>query len=200
MRVQMEYKNKQPYHLQSTGVDDGSALVVLDGAAARASGLKSLDNVQRLLVSNLAENDVATVQPRGNNGGDEELGAVGVGAGVGHGEQTRLVVLQLEVLIGELLTVDGLAASAVTTGEVTTLEHELGDDTVERGALVAEALLASAESLEVGGSLGDNIIKQVEVDATLLLLDSRGWPAILHDGTFPLNIEENPAVTHDCGC
>lgn len=34
-------------------------------------------------------------------------------------------------------------------GEVTTLEHEVGDDTVEARALVAEALLARAESAEV---------------------------------------------------
>lgn len=38
---------------------------------------------------------------------------VRVGASVGHGEQTRLGVLQLEVLIGELLAVDGLATSTL---------------------------------------------------------------------------------------
>jgi hypothetical protein len=44
----------------------------------------------------------------------------------------------------------------VATGEVTTLEHELGDDTVEGRALVVErlaraagTLLTSAESAEV---------------------------------------------------
>lgn len=57
----------------------------------------------------------------------------------------------------------------VTAGKVTTLEHEVGDDAVERGALVAEALLTSAESLEVGGGLGDNVVVQGEVDATGLL-------------------------------
>lgn len=36
-----------------------------------------------------------------------------VGAGVGHGEHERLVVGELEVLVGELLTVDGLATSAL---------------------------------------------------------------------------------------
>lgn len=36
-----------------------------------------------------------------------------VGTSVGHGQQTRLVVLQLEVLIGELLTVDGLSTGAL---------------------------------------------------------------------------------------
>jgi hypothetical protein len=55
--------------------------------------------------------------------------------------------------------------SYVATGEVTTLEHELGDHTVELGASVAEALLAGAESAEVLGGLGDNIIVKSEVDA-----------------------------------
>ena len=59
----------------------------------------------------------------------------------------------------------------VATGEVTTLEHELGDNTVERRALVAEALLTGAESTEVLGSLGDFVIEEVEVDAAGLLCD-----------------------------
>jgi hypothetical protein len=36
-----------------------------------------------------------------------------VGAGVGHGEEEGTAVLQLEVLIAELLAVDGLATSAL---------------------------------------------------------------------------------------
>lgn len=55
----------------------------------------------------------------------------------------------LEVLVGELLAVDGLAARAVVVGEVTALAHELRDDAVERGALEAKALLASAKRTEV---------------------------------------------------
>lgn len=54
----------------------------------------------------------------------------------------------------------------VATGEVTTLEHELGDDAVEGRTSVAEALLAGAESAEVLSGLGDNIVVEVEVDAT----------------------------------
>ena len=42
---------------------------------------------------------MATVKPGGGNGGDEELGSVGVGAGVGHAQVTRAKVLQLEVLL-----------------------------------------------------------------------------------------------------
>lgn len=55
-------------------------------------------------------------------------------------------MLELEVLIRKLLSVDGLATSSVSVGEVTTLDHELLDDTVEGRALVAIALLASSQS------------------------------------------------------
>lgn len=58
--------------------------------------------------------------------------------------------------------------SYVATGEVTTLEHELGDDTVEGRVLVTEALLARAKSAEVLGGLGDILVEEVEIDATLL--------------------------------
>lgn len=57
----------------------------------------------------------------------------------------------------------------VATGEVTTLKHELGDDTVELGAGIAEALLTSAESTEVLSRLGDDIVEKLEVDATRLV-------------------------------
>ena len=45
------------------------------------------------------EDNVRAVEPAGDDGGDEELGAVRVLAGVSHGEDTRLGVLELEVLV-----------------------------------------------------------------------------------------------------
>lgn len=63
--------------------------------------------------------------------------------------------------------------------EVTSLQHELRDDTVEDGALVAQrlarlavALLASAQSPEVLNSLGDDITKQAHHDATYDSIDT----------------------------
>lgn len=49
----------------------------------------------------LTEDDVLSVEPGGDDGGNEELRAVGVRASVGHGEEVRPVVLELEVLICE---------------------------------------------------------------------------------------------------
>lgn len=66
----------------------------------------------------------------------------------------------------KLLAVDGLAARAVVTGEVTALEHELGDDTVETRAGVAEAVLASAELAEVLRRLRHLAIEELEGDAS----------------------------------
>lgn len=94
-------------------------------------------------------------------------------------------MLECEVLVLELLTVDGLAASTlesqnlrifasrgsqktathVLAGEVTTLEHELGNDTVEGRALVAEAVLTGRELTEVAGGLGNDIVEELEFDA-----------------------------------
>lgn len=109
-------------------------------------------------------------------------------SGVGHGQQTGLVVLQLEVLVCELLAIDGLAASTlyrscqlcvfifcclfrgtdIAASEVTTLQHELRDDSVKLAALVAKALLAGAESAEVLSSFWDYIVVEVEVDPASL--------------------------------
>jgi len=99
-------------------------------------------------------------------------------------------VLDLEVLVGKLLTVNRLATSAVAAGEVTTLEHELRDDTVESRARVTETLLAGAESTEVFGSLWNYVVIENEVNATGLLSDGGGLLSILvEDRTFPSKIE-----------
>lgn len=57
-------------------VDDGGLLAVLDGTAGRAGGLNGLDDTAALGIGDLAEDDVAAVQPAGDDGGDEELAAV----------------------------------------------------------------------------------------------------------------------------
>ena len=62
-----------------------------------------------------------SVQLREEDNGDEELGAVGVLARVGHGEETNLVVLLGKVLIIELISIDGLAPCAITPCEVSAL-------------------------------------------------------------------------------
>jgi hypothetical protein len=178
--------------LQLTAVDDGGLDGRADGAGGGAESLNLLHDLHGLLIGNLTEDDVLAIEPRGDNGGDEELGAVGVGTSVGHGEETGLVVLVDEVLIGELLTVDGATTSTVVAGEVTTLEHELGDDTVEGRALVTLTLGKLAELTEVLSSLGDVLLEEVEDDTARL------GGAGAHGGV--LDIKEGLGVSrHGCG-
>lgn len=103
-------------NLQLSAVSNNDLLARL--ARLAAESLDGLDHVHAL--DDGAEHDVARVQPGGLDGADEELGAVGVGTGVGHGQDSGAGVLQREVLILELGAVDGLASSAVVVGEVTT--------------------------------------------------------------------------------
>lgn len=58
-------------------------------------------------------------------------------------------VLEHKVFIVKLSAVNGLAAGAVVVGEVASLTHELGNDTVEAGAFEAKALLVRAQAAEI---------------------------------------------------
>jgi len=139
-------------------------------AAVRLAVLDARHELHAL--EHLAEHDVLAVEPARDDGGDKELAAVRVLASVGHGEHARARVLQLEVLVSKLSAVDGLAARAVALGEVTTLEHEVLDHTVENAALevqgltrLADSLFTSAKRAEVLRRLRDDIGEELEGDA-----------------------------------
>jgi len=151
----------QMVHLELAAVSNDNLLGSL--AVGASDLLNNLHNVHTL--GHAAENNVLAIEPLSLDSAKEELGAVGPGASVRHGENTGTGVLELEVLISELSAIDGLASSAVVVGEVTTLAHELRNHTVEGAALVAKALLASAESTEVLSSLGDDIGAESHLNA-----------------------------------
>ena len=64
----------------------------------------------------------------------------------------------------ELLAIDGLAACAVATREVASLEHERRDDTVEARSCITEPVLPSCELTEVLRGLRNNVVKKFEDD------------------------------------
>ena len=134
--------------LEGSRILDGNLLLGLSGRR-RSVGLNLLDELRSL--DDLAENDVLAVQPGGDDGGHEELRTVGVGSSVGHGEEEGAIVLKLKVLVVELVSVDGDSSSSVVVGEVTSLEHKVGDDTMEDRSLVAQSLGARLESCKSWG-------------------------------------------------
>merc|ERR1719188_993448 len=107
-----------------------------------------------------------SVQPSCLYSAEEELRAIGVWAGVGHGEDARARVLQGEVLVRELLSIDGLAPGPVVVREISTLAHEVRDHPVEAAALEAKALLAGAQGPEVLGGLRNHIRAERHLDTS----------------------------------
>lgn len=62
--------------------------------------------------------------------------------------------------------VDRFTTRPIPIGEITTLQHKVGDYTVEGRPSVPKAVLVSSELAEIFGSLGNDIIKEPEDDAT----------------------------------
>jgi len=128
-------------------------------AALGAHGFNLLYDVHAFY--DLTKDDVLAVQPRGGDGAEEELGSVGVGTGVGHGQDAGPFVLVDEVLVRKLLAVDRLTTSSVASSEVSSLAHELRDDTMKAASLevqgfaaLAHTLLSSAKAAKVLRCLG----------------------------------------------
>lgn len=97
--------------LKHTRLDDGGR--ALGGTTAGAQRLNGLDDILGVVIRDFTEDDVAAIEPRSDDGRDEKLGAVGVGASICHAEEEGLGVLELEVLVREFLAIDRLAAGAL---------------------------------------------------------------------------------------
>lgn len=99
------------YVLFELNGSDGSAVgdvCVLAGFAVLGSNFFEVGE-EVLAFDDFSEDDVLSVEPGALDESYKELGSVGVGTSVGHGEEAGLGVLQVEVLVltgfsGEILT------------------------------------------------------------------------------------------------
>jgi len=121
-------------------------------------------------LEDFSKDNVSTIEMGRSGGSNEELGSIGVLSGVGHRHETLLGVLQLEVLVGEFITIDRLSTSAIALCEVTSLNHEVLDDTVEAGTLVSITLLSSSQSAEVLGGFWNSSSVEPDHNTTHLLI------------------------------
>ena len=76
--IRSSHRYYRKANLQDTRLDDGWLLVVVDLSAAGSGSLEGLDDSQGLLISDLTEDNVLAIEPAGDNGGNEELGAVAI--------------------------------------------------------------------------------------------------------------------------
>merc|ERR1719244_1322743 len=123
-----------------------------------------LDDIHSL--HNLAKHHMLPIQPLSLGSAEKELGPIGVGASISHGQNARSGVLQLEILILKLGTVDRLATSTISSSEVTPLAHKVGNHPVERRSLETEPLLAGTQCPEVFRSLGNHVFSQFHHNIT----------------------------------
>ena len=154
-------------------------------SAAASNALNRLDS--GVATQNLTKNNVLSIQPCSRASAQEELTTVSARAGVRHAQHTGTLVAEVEVLVVELVAVDGLSAGSVVVREVAALAHEVGDDAVETRALEAEPLVVGAEGLEVLGGLRDDVLLQLHHD----LLETADAPNVhlekdLHVGLVDL--------------
>src|SRR5262249_13914836 len=84
-----------------------------------------------LALPNLAEYGVFAVEPIGRDVGNEKLAAVGIRAGVGHGQAADLMFMGIDFVF-ELVT----RAATPGPGRVASLDHEIGDDAMKDGAVI----------------------------------------------------------------
>ena len=203
--------NKQGEKLQLTASSDLD--LSLRSSAVGSERLNLLHDVHS--VNHLTEHNVMSIQMRSRDlpitrdthsyGGDEELRTVGVGTRVRHGKQSSSVVTHNEALISELGSVDGLASVAIEVlpltcsthayRNISSLEHESGNHSVEDRVLVAKiltlsslSLLSGAEATEVLGSFGNNVAEQLLPHTITPKPTSK---VILPAGCPPMEISKN---------
>ena len=118
------------------------------------------------------EHDMVAIKPGARNSRDEELASVCVWTSVSHRQKSRDLVRNLKAFVSESPAVDGLSAGSVAARDVPALYHEVGDDAVERRALVVEGLpalavafLAGADRAEVLAGDRGPVAEELEHDA-----------------------------------
>mmetsp|Transcript_5591 Transcript_5591/g.9649 ORF Transcript_5591/g.9649 Transcript_5591/m.9649 type:complete len:238 (+) Transcript_5591:439-1152(+) len=134
------------------------------------SGAQCLHRLHHTVpVRHLPVHTVLPIEPGSLGSAQKELRAVGVGPRVRHGEHTRAGMGESKVLIGEGAPVDAVSTGTVVVGEVASLAHETGNNTVKTRALVALHLaVRSAHLAEVLGRLWANVGLQLHSDAPKL--------------------------------
>jgi len=67
-------------------------------------------------------------------------------------------MFEFEILVSKSPSVDALTSSAVVVGEITTLCHEISDDSVEVWSLVSETFFMRAEGTEISCGFGGHVV------------------------------------------
>ena len=125
----------------------------------------------RVSADNSSVNRVLAVEMWSVLVADEELRTVRVWTGIGHRKNTFMSVREPNLLVLELLSINTLATCAVSSSRITSLHHEVRDDSVEAVALVVElfSLFSCAECSKILCSLWHVLIENLKYNSTGLI-------------------------------
>ena len=142
---------------------------VLDGIVLT----NAIDDI--LSLGCLAVDSVHTIKVRSWAMSDEELGAVGIGSGISHGENTRLVVATVRLAFAfELVT----RAAGASSSWATTLDHEVRNDAMKGQAVIVSSRGQVEERCDCDGGViregGDIDIAFVGVDGDFNVVHEAG--------------------------
>ncbi|MPN44322.1 hypothetical protein SDC9_191884 [bioreactor metagenome] len=113
----------------------------------------------------MSEDGMFAVKPGRRHECDEELRTAGIGAGVGHGEYPRFVMLEaLAEFVGDVVA----GAACAVALRAAALDHELIDDAVE-GEAVVVALLREVD--EVFHRLRREIVEEFDLECAVVRLE-----------------------------
>ena len=132
------------YSSEHSAIGNDNRLTCCSGLGANF--LHSWKNIKAAF-SNLSKDDVLAIEMWEVSEAKEELGAVCSWSSVGHGKDSLSRVLVLEVLIWEVRSVDGLTTSSISSSEISSLGHELWNDSMELASLEVKWLSKSSNSL-----------------------------------------------------
>jgi len=103
---------------------------------------------------------------------DKELTAVCARSAVGHRKQTSLSVLCLEIFVIKFISINRFSTSSIFISEITSLKHEILDESMENAALEVERLsrlpstfLSCAKCTEVFCCFRYNILVEFKFNA-----------------------------------
>lgn len=152
-----DLNHKGCFHIYFATVDDGA---VGEWAVVTISCLKFYGVDHCHAIDDFSKYHMFAVQPGGLGQGDEELRAIGIRPGIGHADPSNAIMLQFEVLIWKCLTVNAYTASAIPIGEVSSLNHEIFDDTMKFASFISISFLPCGQSNKIVHRLGHNFSKE----------------------------------------
>jgi len=115
-------------------------------------------------LNHFTEDNMSAIQPGSFLNGDEKLGSIGVFTSVGHGQPAGTVMLELEVFVSEAFAINGASTSTISTGEISSLDHEILDNAMEFGSLVPFTCGLLSQLVKVIHSPGNSLAKESNFD------------------------------------